>query len=147
MEIILKQDVERLGKTGAVIKVKDGFALNFLIPRGLAIPMTETNLKKLQEEKRKKTLLLEKAKEEALALMDKLSALSLTMPVLAHEDDKLYGSITAQDISAALKEEGFNIDKSLISLQEPIKSLGIYEVPVNLHPEVSTQIKIWVVKK
>jgi len=147
MEVILRQDVDRLGKVGAVVKVKDGFALNFLIPRGLAVSLTTVNLKKLEAEKQRKASQLEKAKKEAEAIKEKLSALSLTMPVLAQPDDKLYGSIAAQDIASALKEEGFDIDKSLIAIEEPIKALGIYEVPVNLHPEISTKIKIWVVKK
>jgi len=147
MEVILHQDIERIGKTGQIVKVKDGFARNFLIPNGLALPLTPANLKKLEQEKQIKTLQLEKAKREAEGLKEKLAHLSLTIPVLTHDEDRLYASITAQDLAVALKEEGFDIDKNSILLEEPIKSLGIYEVLVNLHPEIPAKIKVWVVKK
>jgi large subunit ribosomal protein L9 len=147
MEVILREDVDRLGKAGSVVKVKDGFALNFLIPNGLAVPVTAGNLRKLEQEKQKKAVQLEKAKQEAEALKEKLAALSLTIPVLVHEDEKLYGSIGPEDLAAALKEEGYDIQKDIIELDEPIKSLGIYEVPVKLHPEIAAKIKVWVVKK
>jgi large subunit ribosomal protein L9 len=147
MDIILKQDIAGLGKTGAVAKVKDGFARNFLIPNGLAVPLNSANLKKLEAEKRSKDSQLEKVKKEAEALGEKLANFSLTIPVLVQEDEKLYGSITAQDLEHALKEEGLALEKDTIILDEPIRALGIYEVPIKLHPEVSTKIKVWIVKK
>lgn len=147
MEVILKQDVDRLGKAGAVVKVKDGFARNFLLPNNLALPLTSANLKKLEEQKQREILKSEKTKKEAESLRDKLAGLSITIAALTNEEDKLYGSITAGDIAQALKEENFDIDKNCIILQEPIKSLGIYEVSVGLHPEVAAKIKIWIVKK
>lgn len=147
MEVILNKDVNRLGKAGQVVKVKDGFARNFLIPNGLAILKTQANLKKLEQEKERRLLELEKAKKQAEELKGRLANLSLTIPVLIQEEDKIYGSITPLDLAAALKEEGFDIDKNSIILDEPIKSLGIYEVSVKLHPEVLAKIKIWVVKK
>jgi len=147
MEIILTRDVEKLGKAGEVVKVKDGFGRNFLIPRGLAMPSTAVNLKRLEAEKEKSLRQLEKAKLAAGELRDKLANLSLTIAVLAQEDEKIYGSITAAEIAQALKEEGLDIAKSAIILEEPIKALGIFEIPVKLHPEVSTKIKVWVVKK
>lgn len=147
MEIILNQDVERLGKAGAVVKVKNGFARNFLIPNGLAVPLNSLNLKKLEQEKQRKILQLEKVKKEAQELGQRLAGLSLTIPALSQDEDKLYGSVTSADIVSALKEEGFQVDKNCIILNEPIKSLGIYEISVKLHPEVLTNIKAWVVKK
>jgi len=147
MEVILKQDVNKLGKAGQVVKVKDGFAHNFLIPRGLAVISSLSNLKKLQQEKQQRNLELERVKKHAEELRDKISKLSLTLPVLTQEEEKLYGSITSGDIQQLLKEEGFDIEKSSIILEEPIKSLGIFEIPLKLHPEVSVNIKIWVVKK
>jgi large subunit ribosomal protein L9 len=147
MELILNQDIDRIGKAGNIVKVKDGFARNFLIPNGLAVPVTPANLKKLEQEKQLKTLQLEKAKREAEELRDKLAHLSLTIPVLTHEEDKLYANITVQDLTTALSEEGFNIDKNSIVLDEPIKALGIFEVPINLHPEISAKVKVWIVKK
>ena len=147
MEVILKQDVDRIGKAGAVLKVKDGFARNYLLPNGLAVPLTPGNLKKVEDEKKKKLLLNEKAIKVAQDLRDKLANLSLTIQVLTQETDKMYGSITSQDIYNSLKEEGFEIEKNAIVVDEPIKALGIYEIPVKLHPEVPAKVKIWVVKK
>ncbi len=147
MEVILKQDIEKIGKAGAVIKVKGGYARNFLIPNGLAVPLTPANLKRLEQEKQKKIYELEKVKKESEALGERLANLSLTLPALTQEGDRLYGGISSQDIAAALKEEGFDIEKNSIVLEEPIKSLGIYEIPVKLHPEVTAKIKVWIVKK
>lgn len=148
MEVILKKDVDKIGKAGAVVKVKDGFARNFLIPNNLAVPVTQSNLKSLEQEKAKKTQLSEKIKKEAEELGKRLANLSLTMTALIkEEDEKLYGSISGYEIANALKEEGIEIDKSCIMLEEPIKALGIYEIPVKLHPEVEAKIKVWVVKK
>jgi large subunit ribosomal protein L9 len=147
MEVILCKDVERVGRNGQVIKVKDGFARNFLFPNSMAMPLNPANLKRLEVEKLRQAKEEERLKKKAESMRDRLAMASLTMAVLAQEDDKLYGSITAQDISSALKEDGVEVDKSLIMLDEPIKSLGIYEVPVKLHPEVNAKVKIWVVKK
>lgn len=147
MQVILNKDVDRIGRAGSVLKVKDGFARNFLIPRGLAVLATEENLKRLEEINKKKALQMQKAKEEAEEIKVKLANLSLTIPVLTQEEGGLYGNITSQEISRAVKEEGLDIDKSLILVEEPISSLGIYEIPVKLHPEVTAKLKIWVVKK
>lgn len=147
MEVILNQDVDKLGKAGSIVKVKEGFARNFLIPNRLAVPVTSANLKKIEQEKQKKATQLEKVKKEAEQLSERLASLSLTMPALTHEEDKLFGSIGPQEIAQALKEEGLDIDKNSVILDEPIKSLGIYEVPIKLHPEVSAKIKVWIVKK
>jgi large subunit ribosomal protein L9 len=147
MEVILSQDVEGVGKAGSVAKVKDGFARNFLFPKRLAVLLNDSNLKSLKKEKEKKSLMLEKEKKEAQQLKDKLGSISFTMAVLTHEQEKLYASITPLEIQRILKEEGFDIDKNSIVLEEPIKSLGIYQVPIRLHPEVLAEIKLWVVKK
>jgi large subunit ribosomal protein L9 len=147
MEIILIQDVEKIGKAGSVAKVKDGFARNFLIPNNLAVPATAAALKKLEQEKLAKAAQLEKAKKEAEEVKARLAGISLTIAGLTHEEDKLYASIGAQDIAASLKDEGFQIEKHAIILDEPIKALGIYEVPVKLHPEVLAKVKVWIVKK
>ncbi|MFH0935586.1 MAG: 50S ribosomal protein L9 [Candidatus Omnitrophota bacterium] len=147
MEVILNEDVQKLGKAGTIVKVKDGFARNFLIPNGLAVPATSVSLRRLQQEQQRKQSQIENLKKEAEELKDKLAQVSLTIASLTQEDENLYGGITAQDISAALKEESFDIDKSQIILSKPIKSLGIYEVPVKLHPEITANLKVWVVKK
>jgi len=147
MEVILIRDIDRLGKSNSIVNVKDGFARNFLIPNKLAIPLTPENIKKLEQDKQNKLLQSEKVKKLAQDQVKSLSSLSLTIPVLTLEDDRLYGSITAQDIAAGLKDEGIEIDKNSIILAEPIKNLGIYEVAVKLHPEVTTTLKVWIVKK
>ncbi len=147
MEVILNKDVEKIGKTGEVVRVKDGFARNFLIPHRLALPVTQGNLKKIEQAKARDMLSLEKAKKAAEEIKDRLSGLSLTIPVLSQEEEKLYGSITSVELARALKEEGFEIDKNAIILQEPIRALGIYEIPVKLHPDISAKIKVWIVKK
>lgn len=147
MEVILKQDIEKLGKAGTIVNVKPGYARNFLIPNNLALVLNTANLKKLEQEKLRKTEELENLKKSAKELQEKLSSFSLTIPTLVHEEDKIYGSVTSQDIAKALKDEGFDIDKDLIVLEEPIKSIGIYEIPIKLHPEICAQIKVWIVKK
>jgi len=148
MEVILTKDSGKLGKTGQVIKVKDGFARNFLIPNGLALPLTSQNMKKLEQEKQAKAMQLEKARKEFEGLKAKLESLSLTMPVLTkEEEDKIFGSVSGQEIAHALSEEGLTIDKNSIILDEPIKSLGIYEVPIKLGPEITAKLKVWIVKK
>jgi len=147
MEVILNQNVDKIGKSGQVVKVKDGFARNFLIPKDLALPVTSANLKILELQRQKKAAKLEKIKNEAEELKVRLAALSLTIPVLAQEEEGLYGSVSAVEVIQALKEEGFDIEKSSLILDEPIKSLGIYEIPVKLHPEVTATVKVWVVKK
>jgi len=147
MEVILIKDVDKIGRAGTVVKVKDGFARNLLLPNKLAIEVTPGNLKRLEQDKQKNLEVLEKKKQEALVLKERLDNLSLTISATAQDEKSLYGSVTAQDVSNALKEEGIEIEKSLIILDEPIKSLGIYEIPVKLHPEVPAKIKTWIVKK
>jgi len=147
VEVILNKDVEKIGRAGQVVQVKEGFARNFLFPHNLAKPATSVSLKKLEQERQSKLAQSAKLKEEAELIKQRLSAVSLTIAALTQGEEKLYGSIHAQEIAEALKSEGFSIDKSMIELAEPLKSLGIYEVPVKLHPEVETKIKLWVVKK
>jgi len=147
MEVILIQDIANIGKSGAVIKVKDGYARNFLFPQKLAVPVTAVNLKNLELAKQKKDVQAEQLKKEALDLESRLAGLSLTIPALVQENEELYGSISTQEISVSLKEEGFDIDKEVILLDERITKLGIYEVSLKLHPEVMAKIKLWIVKK
>lgn len=147
MKIILKENVEKLGKCGEIIKVKEGFARNFLIPKGLAVLATLANLRQLEEEEKRKTQQLDRDKKEAQNLALRLEGLSVNVAVETYEEDKLYGSVTALDITRALDEEGIKIDKKCIILNEPIKTLGIFDCMIKLHPEVETKIKVWVVKK
>jgi large subunit ribosomal protein L9 len=148
MEVILSQDIERIGHTGQVVKVKDGFARNYLFPNKLAVPLTTGNVLRLEQEKRTRTLHLEKVKQVAEALKEKLAGVSLTIPVLTQEgEEALYGSITNLDVARALKDEGFDIAKAFIDMAEPIKNLGIYEIPVKVHPEIIAKVKVWIVKR
>lgn len=147
MEVILTQEVKGLGKTQAVVKVKDGFARNFLLPKGLALLATKENLAKMAEIEKRKALQLEKEKSQAEELARRLNGVSINVAVATNEEDNLYGSVTDADIVSALKEEGFNIDKQNILLNEPLKNLGIYDVAIKLHPEVEAKIKVWIVKK
>jgi large subunit ribosomal protein L9 len=147
MEVILTQDVAGIGKSGAVVKVKDGFARNFLLLKNLAMPVTAGNIKNLEQAKLRNSQKEQKTKKAAEELKSKIAALSLTIAVLTQENDKLYANITAQEVQKALSDEGYEIDKKLILLEEPIKALGIYQVPLKLHPEVSGEVKVWIVKK
>ncbi|MDD5568562.1 MAG: 50S ribosomal protein L9 [Candidatus Omnitrophica bacterium] len=147
MEVILVKDVDKIGKAGSVVKVKDGFARNLLLPKKLAIPVTPGNLKKIEQEKQKTLQGLEEKKQEALLLKERLEKMSLTISAIAQDEKSLYGSVAAQDISNALKEEGLEVEKNIIILSEPIKALGIYEVDVKLHPEIQAKLKVWIVKK
>ena len=147
MEVILSQDIDKIGKAGAVVKVKDGFARNYLFPRGLAVVKSAANVQKIEQAKQKRAAVEEKSRKEAEALQAKLSGLSLTIAVLTQEQDALYGSVTAQELARALADEGISIDKSSIELEEPIKALGIYEVPIRLNAGLSAKLKVWIVKK
>jgi large subunit ribosomal protein L9 len=147
-EVILEKDIERIGKAGDIIKVKDGYARNFLIPQGLALEVNPSNLRRLEEDKKQKESQREKVKQEAASLAEQLSGMSCTVTTEASDDDKLYGSITAMDIARAIEiEKNIKIDKRSVLLEEPIQTLGIFEVSVKLHPEVITKVRVWVTRK
>lgn len=147
MDIILCKDVEKLGKTGEVVKVKEGFARNFLFPQKLAFSATPGNLKRIELQKVKINAENVKLKKEAEALAEKLSKVSCTVTVEVNDLEKLYGSVNEIDIAKALDVEGFSIDKKVIILENPIEDLGIFEIGVKLHPEVIAKIRLWVAKK
>ena len=147
MQIVLKEDIDKLGRRGEIIKVADGYARNYLLPLGKALPATPGNLKVIEREKRRYVVRLTKEKEENEALAGRIQALSLTLVRKVGESDVLYGSVTSGDIAEALSKEGVLVDKRRIQLPEPIKSLGIYTIPVRLHPEVTAEVKVWVVKE
>lgn len=145
MKVILKQNVESLGKTGDIVKVADGHARNFLIPRGLAM---EANIKSIRAVEHDKALILKRAakeKEKAEALRDRLSGVSVTISRRSGEQDKLFGSVGAKDIEQALKDQGVEIDRKDIVLDEPIKSVGEFAVKVKLSQGVSAEVKVSVV--
>jgi len=147
MKVILTQDTPNLGVLGDVINVKLGYARNFLIPRGLAVEFNANTAKAMEEKKKNTAQLLRKKKQEAELTAQKLAAASFTIAVKVVDEDKLFGSVTPEMIQKALETEGVSVDKKNIILEEPIKKLGIYQVPVRLHPEVTVNCKVWVVKE
>jgi len=146
VKIILLQDYENLGKAYDEVEVKDGYARNFLIPKGIAIKSTKQNLKIIENRLNMQKFKEEKKLRQAKQLAEKLQKISLTIPVQVGEEDKVFGSVTSHEIAESLKEKGFDIDKKNILLEEPIKALGIYDIPIKLHSEVTATIKLWVVK-
>ncbi len=146
MDVLLLQQVERVGSEGTVVKVRPGFARNFLLPRGLAVVATPENLRQVEDRKRVAEHKAKREREHLEQLKRKLENRSLTLKLNLGEGDKAFGSVTTHDIAEALGQEGLPIEKQQIGLAEPIKTLGIYEVPVKLHPEVTATLKLWVVK-
>lgn len=146
MKVILTQDISNLGKVGEVVQVSDGYGRNFLIPQGKALLATPQNLKIFEHQKHLEKQRTEKEKREAEKLAKRLESLSCTIPMAAGEGEKLFGAVTSLDIEAALKNEGINIDRKKIILEEPIKTLGIYTVPIKLHQGITANLKVWVVK-
>ena len=149
VKVILRQDVDKLGEAGEVVAVRPGYARNFLLPQGVAYEATAANLKRLEDEQRQAD---EAAKRDLLEAKRRASALegvSLTFEARAGEESKLFGSITPADIAERLNEQGldFEVDRRAIDLDEPIKALGVYAVPVKLHAEVRPEVKVWVVKE
>ncbi|WP_448584261.1 50S ribosomal protein L9 [Thermocrinis sp.] len=142
MKVVLLKELEGYGSIGSVINVKDGFARNYLIPRGIALPATESNLKHVNSIISQKLRKLQKEKEKALALAKKLEGLILEIKHPVGEKGKLYGSVTSSEIAESLREKGFEIDRKKIVLSKPIKEVGIYTVQIKLHPEVEVQIKV-----
>lgn len=147
MKVILRRDHETLGKIGDLVDVKDGYARNFLLPRGIAYAALKGNIKSLEEEKKsaEKRNLQDLKTAESLAA--ELETVSVTISVQVGEEDKIFGTVTTQMIADALKEKDYDIDKRKIEIEEPIKSLGIYGVNLKLHQNVSAKIKVWVVRE
>ena len=147
MEIILREDVQHVGKAGEVVKVKDGFARNFLLPKGLAYPATEGNKKKITFEAARIMKVRAAEKDAAQVIADRLAQVQLTFSVKVGEEDKLYGSITAADIQRRLAEAGHDVDKRQIDLPEPIRALGEFKVGVKVHADVRPEVQVTVVKE
>ncbi|MBT3286090.1 MAG: 50S ribosomal protein L9 [Victivallales bacterium] len=146
VELILLEDVKDLGRIGDQVRVANGFARNFLLPRKLGIAVTKGNMRRLEARK----LGLQQEHEErvavAQALAEKIASTSVTITAEAGEEDKLYGSVTPQQVAEAMAEQGVTIDRHSVVLEEPIRQLGVYEVDVNLHSEVQAKVKVWVVR-
>lgn len=147
MEVILREDVDKLGSRGQVVKVAAGYARNFLLPNRLAVAATDAN-KKIVEQERQSHLRKEvKLKSEAEDLSQLLTGVSVTIAQKAGENDQLFGSVTAKDVADALAAKNFNLDRRKVHLEEPIKQLGEYKVPVKLHKDVTAEVTVVVVKE
>jgi large subunit ribosomal protein L9 len=147
MQVILLESVPSLGNAGDLVKVSDGYGRNYLIPKKKAILATEKSLKVIEHQKRQVQQSMEKAKKDAEKLGHRIENLSCTFVKPVGESGKLFGSVTSMDIENYLKENGIEVDRKKISLEEPIKNLGVFTVPIKLHPEVTTHLKVWVVQE
>jgi large subunit ribosomal protein L9 len=147
MEIILRQTVENLGKPGDVVKVKPGYARNYLLPRGLAYEATPGNLKRIQQERDRLEAAENARRDTAQGLAGQLEQVSLTFSARVGDEGKLFGSVTPADIAQQLEAQGFHIEKRQVDLHEPIKALGVYRIPIRLHADVKPEIRVWVIKQ
>lgn len=147
MRVILREDLENLGKAGEVVTVRDGYGRNYLLPRGLALLATERDVARLEHEKRVASARAAKLARDLQSQVDRLSQVSVSIARAVGEGDKLYGSVTSRDIAEALQEQGHAVDSKRIQLDEPIKTLGMTEVPIKLGRDAVAKIKVWVVKK
>ncbi len=147
MKVILKEDVKKLGSMGQIVTVADGFARNYLVPRGLAVEASSKNVASLKHAQRVIQEKAKKVKESLEEFAARLSKITLVMQAKAGEEGKLFGSVTSMDIAEKLKSEGIEIDRKKISLEEPIKRLGTYSVSIHLHPEINAQIALQVVEE
>jgi large subunit ribosomal protein L9 len=147
MEVILREHVPNLGRVGEIVKVKDGYARNYLIPQGLAYVATAGNKRRIESEAKHHAIRLAEQKADAEGVAARLADIELHFTAKAGEGDKLFGSITTGDIAAQLKERGFPVDRRLIELREPIKMIGAYPVSIRLHPDVRAEIRVWVAKE
>uniref|UniRef100_A0A832GPB4 Large ribosomal subunit protein bL9 n=1 Tax=Caldimicrobium thiodismutans TaxID=1653476 RepID=A0A832GPB4_9BACT len=147
MEVILKQDIPKLGKAGEVVKVKDGYARNYLIPKGLAILANQKTLKALERERKTILAKVERERKKAQSLAEKLQGQSLTLYRKVVGEGRLYGSVTALDLAKALSDLGFPIEKKQVLLEEPIKAVGTYEVSIKLAPDITVPIKVEIIEE
>ena len=147
MELILRDDVDKLGRRGDIVKVKEGFARNFLLPRGLGMPVNAANKAMIEKEKKAHLAKLAKEKSEFEQLASRIASLRFIAPRKVGENDVLYGSVTSGDVADFLKAKGVEIDKRKVQLDEPIKHLGEHELKIKLHPEVVATLKLLVTKE
>ncbi len=148
VKVILREDMTNLGQTGDIVSVRAGYARNYLLPRGFAFEATKANVKQLEDDRRRAEASAKREYLEARRRASQLEGVSLTFHAQAGEESKLFGSITSGDIADRLGEQGldFTVDRRQIQLEEPIKALGVYSVPVRLHADVKPEIKVWVIK-
>ena len=146
MDVILLQDVQTLGTAGDIVKVKPGYARNYLFPRGFALRSSKRNRAVVEEKKRNIEMSSKRIEQANMSLVNKISKIELTFEMQVGDEEKMFGAVTTKDIQTALEEKGISIDRSALMLDESIKALGIYHIPVNLAGELTTEIKIYVIK-
>jgi large subunit ribosomal protein L9 len=146
MKVILRSDVQDLGQAGELVNVKDGYARNFLVPRNLAVEASKASIRALEHERRQISLREKKRLTELEKLAARLRATSVTIAKEVGEADRIFGSVTSMDVHRALEAEGIAVDRRTIELEEPIKAIGVYDVPVKLHRQIDAKLKVWVVK-
>lgn len=147
MKVILTKVVDRLGRAGDCVNVKDGYARNYLFPQNLAKEATPGNIKALESLKKKQAAEDDSKLKEAKALAEKIASLSITISAKAGEEEKLFGAVTSEMVSKALEAERISVDKKDIVIDEPIKKLGVFQVGVKIHPEVKATLRVWIVKE
>ena len=147
MQVILLEEVSSLGKAGDMVKVSNGYGRNFLIPQKKAIMATEKNIKALEHQKRLVQHRMAKTKKDVQKMVFEIENLSCTFTRTVGESGKLFGSVTSMDIETYLKENGLTIDRKKIHLEEPLKSVGMFTVPIKLHAEVVANLKVWIVQE
>ncbi len=147
MKVILLKDIESLGSAGEVVEVKNGYGRNFLIPRNEALIASAANMAQFESRRKQQETLAERDRRAAEALAKKLEAESITAQVKVGEEDRLFGSVTAQNVAELLDEKGYEVDRRAIHLEDPIRELGVYNIEVRLYPEVTAAVKLWVVKE
>jgi large subunit ribosomal protein L9 len=147
IEVLLMANVEDLGAEGDMVKVSEGYARNFLIPRKLAAPVTEATRRRLAKLQKERALSRQVEIDKSRVQAEALAKGSYTIPVKVGEGEKLYGSVTAADIAAVLQANGFQVGKEQVVLEEPLKALGVYDIPIRLHAAVETTIKLWIVEE
>ena len=147
MQIVLLEDVPNLGKAGDTVKVSDGYGRNYLIPRKKAILATDKNIKNLDHQKRQVQQQIGNRKKDAERVAEQIEKLSCTFAKTVGESGKLFGSVTSMEIETYLKENGIDVDRKRILMEEPLKNLGMFTIPIKIHPEVTANLKVWVVQE
>ena len=145
MQVLLRKDVDRLGRIGDVVNVKPGYGRNYLLSRGLAVPVTPANMRRVEIEKKKAGEERKLQEQELGVLAERLKEVSITIAAKANEEGHLFGSVTAAQIAQMLQSEGHKIEEKMVQLTEPIKELGVVEIPIQLKPDLVSSCKVWVV--
>ncbi len=146
VKVLLREDVSGLGKIGDVVSVADGYARNYLLPRRVAVSPSGANIKALELEKKRRAVRELDRVKDLKELAERIGTIDITLRERVADDDKLYGAVSAKEVADALLEEEINVDAEMVCIDEPIKSLGVHRVDVRLHPEVTAQLKVWVVE-